>query len=309
MKKLLALLLILPLVLVGCAKSEDADRISVVATLFPQYDFARNIAGESADVELLLDFGTDSHSYDPTPLDILKIAKADLFIYTGDAMELWAKKLLESSDIASAVESGSLKVLDLSKSVTPVCTHSHEDGHDHAHEDYDPHIWTSPKNAVAMCEAISMALSELDAENAPAYEANLADYSDRLLALDSELSDAVNSAKHSEVIFGGSFAFAYMFEEYGLSHVSVYEGCASHAEPSAAALTNVVNAAKNSGAKYVVYDTETEKKTAQIIANESGTELLRMHAIHNISKDEFDMGEDYISLTMSNIEALRKALS
>lgn len=301
MRKLLVLVLILALALVGCG-NDEAKEISVVATLFPQYDFTRNIAGENADVTLLLDFGTDSHSYDPTPMDILKIAKADLFIYTGDNMELWAKKLLESADIAQAIESGSLKVLDLSEHVE---LHAHND---HDHEDYDPHIWTSPKNAVSMCKAICTSLSELDGENAHRYEANLAAYSEKLAELDVALSEVALGASLREVIFGGSFAFAYMFEEYGLSHISVYEGCASHAEPSAADLSRVVNAAKNLGAKYILYDTETEKKTAQIIANESGASLLHIHAIHNISKAEFDSGEDYISLMKKDIEALRKAL-
>lgn len=308
MKKMLIFLLIAVAVTAGCAKTDEADTLSVVATLFPQYDFAVNIEGDNANVELLLDFGTDAHSYDPTPLDILRIADADLFIYTGDGMELWAAKLLESADVARAVESGSLKVLDLSKNVELICTRDH--GHDHAddHEEYDAHIWTSPKNALSMCSAICDALVSLDKENEAVYRENFAAYSEKLSSLDRALADTVSSARLREVYFGGSFAFAYLFDEYSLSHVSVYEGCASHAEPSALDISRVVSAVNSSSARYVVYDTETEKKTAQTIANECGAALLRLHAVHNISKAEFDAGEDYISLMQKNIEALRKAL-
>ena len=141
---LLALLfaLILPLLLPSCGKPAESDKPQIVATLFPQYDFARQLAGDRADVTLLLGFGADAHTYDPTPADMLKIANADLFIYTGGEMELWTDKLLKSADIAEAVESGRLRVLDLSKCVTllPAAEHDHDgadEGHDHG--DCDPH--------------------------------------------------------------------------------------------------------------------------------------------------------------------------
>ena len=306
MKKTVIFLLAITLLLCGCKKSDSSDKISVVATLFPQYDFARNIAGDRADVTLLLDLGTDSHSYDPTPKDIMQIANADLFIYTGDNMELWAAALLESADIAGAVASGELKVLDLSESVTPVCIHG--DGHSHSESDFDPHIWTSPKNASLMCDAIYEAMKEIDGENAAFYEENLAAYKEKLTSLDKELAKTVDSANKREVFFGGSFAFAYMFYDYGLSHESVYEGCSSHAEPSAKDILSVAEKASAKGAKYIVYDTETDKKTAETIADETGAEIIRMHAVHNISKNEFSDGEDYLSLMKYNIETLRKAL-
>ncbi|MBR5538622.1 MAG: zinc ABC transporter substrate-binding protein [Clostridia bacterium] len=307
MKKIVILLIASLLLLAGCEKSDSRDKLTVVATLFPQYDFAKNIAGENADVTLLLDFGTDSHSYDPTPRDIMQIASADLFIYTGDSMELWASTILKSADIADAVESGKLKVLDLSKNVTPVCIHGDE--HGHSHNDYDPHIWTSPKNASAMCDAIFEAIKQLDGDNAEIYEKNLASYKEKLAAIDQELTRTVGEANKREVFFGGAFAFAYMFYDYGLSHESVYEGCASHAEPSANDVVNVAKKAALSGAKFIVYDSETEKKTAETIANEIGAEIIRMHAVHNISKNEFSSGEDYVSLMMGNVKTLGKALN
>ena len=312
MKKILILLLCLALLpLSACGTpTERGDGLQVVATLFPQYDFARNIAGERADVELLLDFGADAHSYDPTPADIMAIANADLFIYTGGDMELWAQKLLTSADIQKAIDGGRLHVLDLSQSVELLCLHEHaeDEAHDHDHGEYDPHIWTSLSNARNMVNAVMHALIELDPDGVTNYKANAAAYDAELVMLQDELETMLSAAKRSFCAFGGSFAFAYLFRDAGLSHVSVFEGCASHAEASAADISAVVNAVRTSGASYVLYDSPSEQKTAQTIAAETGTEVLRLHAIHNITKQEFDAGEDYCSLMRQNIEVLRKAL-
>ena len=310
MKKLLALLLLTALLttLAACGIPEETDRLSVVATLFPQYDFARNIAGDRADVTLLLDFGTDAHSYDPTPADLIAIARADLFLYTGDGMELWAKKLLQSPDVARAIECGSLTVLDLSQYVEPVCAHDHDHddhgGHDHG--EYDPHIWTSLAGADAMCVAIADALAAIDVSGAETYRVQLAAYRAQLTALRAEASTI--APVRDTVYFGGSFAFAYLFDELGLHHKSVFEGCASHAEATAADIAEIVDSMRQSTAKYVFYDTPSEEKTARIIAGLTVAEPLRLHAIHNISKAEFDAGENYFSLMLRNLETLRKAL-
>lgn len=312
MKKLIIALSFIMLLLCSCGEpSTDNEKINIVATMFPQYDFARNIAGENADVELLLDFGADSHSYEPTPADIVKIAGADLFIYTGGEMELWAAKLLESADVKKAVEGGTLHMLDLSEYVELIPMHEHEHDHEdgHGHEEYDTHIWTSPSNAQKMCEAIAATLTELDESNTDTYAAGLAAYTDKLNALGEKMTEVADSAALDTIYFGGSFAFRYLFDEIGLAHVSIYEGCASHAEPSAADIAKMVDEIKASGAKYVVYDSPSEKKIAESIAAESGAEVLHLHAIHNITKAEFDAGEDYISLMEKNIETLGKALA
>lgn len=310
MRKLLALLLVAALCvcLAACGMpTYDPDRLTVVATLFPQYDFARNIAGDRADVSLLLDFGVDAHSYDPTPADIITIARADLFVYTGGDMELWAEALLQSPDIARAIDSGSLAVLDLSAHVELVCLHGHDHAHeDHDHGEYDPHIWTSLGNADAMCASIADALSVVDADGADIYAKNLAAYREKLSALRAEyaaLTPVIDTG-----YFGGSFAFAYLFDELGLHHKSVFEGCASHAEATAADIADIVDSMRQSSAKYVFYDTPSEEKTARVIAGLTVAEPLRLHAIHNISKAEFDAGEDYLSLTRQNLATLRKAL-
>lgn len=308
MKKLLALLLcgVFILSFAACGIPEKSDRLTVVATLFPQYDFARNLAADRAEVTLLLDFGTDAHSYDPTPADVIAIACADLFVYTGADMELWAAKLLKTPDIARAVESGSLTVLDLSRYVEPVCLHDHEhaDEHGHDHGAADPHIWTSLAGADAMCAAIADALIAIDADGADAYTASLAAYREKLSALRAEA--ATIAPVRDTVYFGGSFAFAYLFDELGLHHRSVFEGCASHAEATATDIAEIVDLMRQSTARYILYDTPSEEKLARIIAGLTVAEPLRLHAIHNISKAEFDAGEDYLSLMRQNLEIIRK---
>lgn len=311
MKKILLFLLSAALLLCLCAcgvPKRDSDRLQVVATLFPQYDFARNIAGERADVTLLLDFGVDAHSYDPTPMDLITVAEADLFLYTGDAMELWAAKLLASPDVARAVESGSLTVLDLSQFVEPVCIgeHDHDHGHDHEHEEADPHIWTSVENADRMSVAIAEALTEIDPAGAEDYRVSLSAYRAMLASLSADY--ALLTPVRDTAYFGGSFAFAYLFDSLGLSHKSVFNGCASHAEATAGDVAGIVDAMRESGARYVLYDNLSEQKTARTIAAETGAEVLRLHAIHNITKAEFDAGENYFSLMLQNRETLRKAL-
>jgi len=298
-KRFLAILLLCALFLCSCGTWGDDGKTDIVATMFPQYDFARNIAGDNANVSLLLDFGTDAHSYEPTPMDIMKIASADLFVYTGDEMEIWVKTLLESDDIKAATERGTLRILDLSKSVTLIPMH------DHDHGEYDSHIWTSPENAMKMCEAIAAALIEIDGENSSLYEDNLANYKTSL----EELSASAKALEKGEVFFGGSFAFRYLFSFAELLHCSIYEGCSSHAEPSATAIAEMVEQIRESGARYVLYDSPSEKKIAESIAAECGIEVLHLHAVHNITKAEFDAGEDYVSLMTKNIETLRKALS
>ena len=304
MKKLLFLLLCLCILLSACTAESEGDKVNIVATMFPQYDFAREIAKDAANVELLLDFGADSHSYEPTPLDIMKIASADLFIYTGDEMELWAKTLLESADVKRALESGKLKVLDLSKHVNLLCMHDHDEEDGHGHSEYDTHIWTSAENAEKMCSAIASVLCEIDIENAAFYSGNFEIYSQKL----SDLSKGLKNLGDGEIFFGGSFAFRYMFAEAGLSHASIYEGCSSHAEPSAADIAAMVDKIKASGAKYVFYDSASEKKIAESIAAECGVSVLHLHAVHNITKAEFDAGETYLSLMGKNIETLQGAL-
>ena len=302
----LTAILALALCCLGCTpgvhQSPAGDGIQVVATLFPQYDFAKAVAGQHATVTLLLPAGVESHSYEPTPADIVSIENADLFVYTGDQMEHWAAELL------SGTASKGLTALDLSAGIALSGTgHAHEEQENSwTVEQYDPHIWTDPANAMIMVEEIRDALIKLDPEHMADYESNAADYLEELTALDQDIRSAVASARTTTLYFGGRFAFHYFAEEYGLTCVSAYDSCSEETEPSARAVADIVAGMQATGAKVIYYEELVDPKVARTIAQEAGAQMLLLHSCHNLSKAEREAGETYLSLMRQNLENLKE---
>lgn len=323
---------IVSLLLIGCSKVETTDskvagdntsRIKVVTTLFPQYDFANQVGKDAVEVKMLLKPGVESHTYEPAPSDIIEINKADIFLYTGDEMEPWVSKILDSLD-------SDVMIIDLSKNITldKVGDHDHEhedeesDG-DHLHEDeseeaeheedhvhsYDPHIWTNPLNAKIMVEDIKTALSEVDKANKMTYENNAKDYLASLDQLDQDIREVVKQAKRDEVVFGGRFAFHYFFEEYGLDYVSAYDSCSSETEPSAKVIATIIDKVKEDQIPVIFYEEFANPKVAESIANATGAKTLLLHSCHNVSTDDYKNGATYLSLMYQNLENLKEALN
>lgn len=295
----------------ACSKDDkdNNEKITIVTTLFPQYDFARQIAGDKAEVTMLLNPGTESHDYDPTPSDMIKINNADLFIYTGKYMEAWA------ADILDSVDNKELDILDVSKNITLHKTtedeeHEHEENEseEHIHE-YDPHIWTSPKNAIIMLNNILEELIKIDSENEEYYRNNAENYIKQLEELDSEFKDIVAHSEYNTIYFGGRFAMLYFVEEYGLNYVSAFDSCSSETEPGAKLVTKIVDDMKKNGAGVVYYEELASTKTAQAIADEIGGEILLLHSCHNVSSDDFNNGVTYISIMKQNAENLKIGLN
>ncbi len=300
MRRILAWLLsgCLLLLLAGCgaeSPQKSSDKLQIVATLFPQYDFARQIAGEKADVSMLLLPGADSHSYDPSASDILKISDADLFLYTGKYMEPWAEQVI------SALAESDVKVVDVSAGITL----DQEEDSDH---DYDPHIWTSPLNAVQMTDTILSALCEVDSQNASYYTTNAADYQDQLKQLDQSFRDVVRGAVRTEIIFGSRFAMHYFVKEYGLTCYSAFDSCTAESEPSAKGLSDLVEKIKADQIPVVYYEELSDPKIAQTLAEETGCQILLLHSCHNVSKQEFEDGVTYLDLMKQNVENLKQGL-
>ncbi|SHM44961.1 zinc transport system substrate-binding protein [Anaerosporobacter mobilis DSM 15930] len=323
---------IVSLLLIGCSKVETTDskvagdntsKIKVVTTLFPQYDFANQVGKDAVEVKMLLKPGVESHTYEPAPSDIIEINKADIFLYTGDEMEPWVSKILDSLD-------SDVMIIDLSKNITldKVGDHDHEhedeesDG-DHLHEDeseeaeheedhvhsYDPHIWTNPLNAKIMVEDIKTALSEVDKANKMTYENNAKDYLASLDQLDQDIREVVKQAKRDEVVFGGRFAFHYFFEEYGLDYVSAYDSCSSETEPSAKVIATIIDKVKEDQIPVIFYEEFANPKVAESIANATGAKTLLLHSCHNVSTDDYKNGATYLSLMYQNLENLKEALN
>lgn len=311
--------------LTGCAREPEKDvpavkdaqggKLRIVATLFPQYDFARQIAGDKAEVTLLLPPGVESHSYEPTPSDIIRINESDLFIYTGEYMEAWSQRIIDGMR-----DSGSRSlVLDVSQGVELVKTeeieaeHQHEGeeepGHEQEHEHpYDPHIWTDPLAAKTMVTNIRDALCSLDPANADDYKKNAAEYSADLDALDEEFRSIVSSGKRDEIIFGSRFALAYFAKRYGLDYEAAFDSCSSETEPSAKTVAGLIEEIREERIPVIYYAEIEDPKVARSISAETGAKLLLFHSCHNITKEELESGATYLSLMKQNAENLKEGL-
>lgn len=325
MKKLLIIGLIM-ILLTGCNKgksinetaSSGDDKLVIVTTLFPQYDFARQIAGDLAEVILILPPGVESHSYEPTPQDIVTIQEADLFVYTGDMMEPWAKKVL------SSIQSDSLIIVDASKGVE-LLQHEHdeneiehEDEHEDEHEgednatheegEVDPHIWLDPNNAMIMVDNILEALIAKDPTHSELFMKNASAYQEELQKLDQEFVELFKHVDYNEIIYGGHFAFGYFAHRYGLTHVSPYVGFSPDAEPTPQRIAELIDLMNESGQTVIYFEELVDPKVAKVIAEETGAEMLLLNGAHNITKKELENGATYCSIMRENIEQLKIGL-
>ncbi len=303
MKKRILLILLLAILLsfstlYSCTeKEQQKDGIKIVATLFPQYDIARNIAGDKAEIELLLPPGADSHSFDPSMQDIMRMSNADLFIYTGSQMELWSEPFAKNVP-------DTCTVVDVSQNIG-LCG---VDGHDsHEHINVDPHIWTSPVNVMEMAHTVYYALCKVDPDNTDYYKTNTEKYIKKLEELDREIR-AVANDNSKKLYFGGEFAFLYFVNEYGFSYSSLYDSCSSHSEPSAKKIAEMINEMKENDASVIFYPELSSAKAAKSVSQETGAKLLLLHSCHNLTEEEIASGEDYISLMYKNLSNIKEAL-
>ena len=296
----------------GAAESGKPD---VIATIFPYYDFARQIGGDRIDLTLLLPAGRDSHSFEPTPVDMIRIGECDLFLYNGGEMEQWVDQALE------AVENPGRLTVRMMDYVTPVeevltesmeLNHAHED-HDHGDGEieeieYDEHIWTSPKNAVVLARAVADGLIAADPENQDYYEANLETLTGQLEELDSQFRQAVAEGSRNVVIFGDKFPFRYLADEYGLEYDAAFPSCGAEMEPSAASIAKLIDEVKEENIPVIYYVELSSTRTAEIISEETGAEMLMLHSCHNVTRDDFQSGVTYVELMKRNLENLKKGL-
>lgn len=292
----------------GCSPApqevSEKPRVQIIATLFPQYDFARAVAGDHADVTLLLSPGVESHTFEPTPADIIKINKCDLFVYTGKFMEPWAESIISGM-------TGDGKALNVSEGITLDAKNEAEahDDHHHHESQYDPHIWTDPLNAKIMVQNIADALCEADAEHQADYQSNAKAYLEKLDALDAEFRDIVSNAKRHELVFGGRFAFHYFVKQYGLDYISAFDSFSSETEPSVSVIAQMMDEIKEKEIPVIFYEELTDPKVSRAIADETGVKMLMLHACHNVSKEDLQNGVTYVSIMEQNAENLKEGLN
>lgn len=311
-KKLTAALLSLALLFTATACSSknsesenkpDSGKISIVSTIFPPYDFAKHIAGENAELKILLPPGNESHTYEPSPSDIIAIQECDVFLYIGGENEQWAEKLLGNAD------SSEVKAVKLIDTVDLIYEDEGEEKsgteHEGHHHEYDQHIWTSPANSILMLDAICDAICEADSENAEKYKANRDSYKAEITALQSDIKSAADSAANKTVIFADRFPFRYFADEFGLECYAAFNSCSDESEPSAVAVTSLIEKIKSQSIPVVYYLEFSSKKVADTLCSQTGAQALMLHSCHNVSKEDLDNGETYVSLMRKNLENLK----
>lgn len=306
-------------------KTEGDDRLFVVTTIFPYYDFVRQIGGDRVRLNLVVPAGMDSHSFEPTPADMITIQKADLMICNGGAMEHWVDQVAASLDTGKLSRLTMMDYVDVVEEEVVEGMEEEEHGHEHSHEEeeagtfdahdgqeleieYDEHIWTSPVNAIKIVSIISDTLSKMDPANEGYYRENAASYVRELSELDRQLQEIVSHGRHRMMILADKFPLRYFADTYGLSYRAAFSGCSTDTEPSARTIAYLIDRVREHDLKAVYYLELSSHRTADIISEETGAEPLLFHSCHNVSRREFDEGVTYLQLMRRNAEQLKRGL-
>ena len=323
-KRFLALLLAgaVALGLCGCTPAEeDSGRLSVVCSLFPYYDFVRVIGGEWVEPRLLVAAGREAHSFEPTPADVIRVSRADVFVYNGGEGEQWVDEILSSAgeNIPTV-----LRMMDYAQTLEEESvdgdSHDDHDGHDHGHDghddhdhdsddiEYDEHIWTSPVEAGKLCRAICDALCAADPAHAADFQANLAAYLQELSDLDADFRQVCREKKRDLLVFGDRFPLLYFCREYGLNYRAAFHGCSSDTEPSLYTLKFLIDKVRQEQIP-VVYALElSSQKVAEAIAETTGAKVVTFYSCQTVSQSDWAAGEGYLSLMRRNVAALREGI-
>ena len=279
-------------------------RLRVVTTIFPLYDFVRAIGGENVSVQLLLPPGVESHSFEPKPEDVVRVSRADLFVYTNAEMEPWGAKLL-----ASVEGKGGPQRLEAGAGARYLSVrHGAGSGdHDHDHGGRDPHIWLSIANARIMVDTIAAAMAARAPAKRELFLANAAAYKKKLDELESSFRSGLASCRTREFIHGGHYAFAYLADDYNLTYLSAY-GITADSEPSPRRMMDLVKTVREHGLKTIFFEELLAPRVAETVAAETGATLVKLNGIHNVTRQELDGGATYLGLMEQNLANLRKGL-
>ena len=310
LRRLFILLLPALLLLAGCrgkAPAQAGNKLRVTVSAFPEYDFVRAVAGDLAEIALLLPPGAEAHSYEPTPQDIARIDSCRVFVYGGGESDVWLDRILDSENregkvILSLMDCCALREEELQDHMTA----EEEEGEE---PEYDEHVWTSPVNAIAITEAVRDTLSGADPENAAAYAANAEAYIRQLRELDASLRELVKGSARQLLIFGDRFPFLYFVREYGLSYAAAFPGCSSGTDADPSTVAHLIDLVKAEEIPVVFRCDLSAGKIADTIAEATGARVLTLWSGHTVSRDAFKAGETYLTLWAKNLEALKEALT
>lgn len=320
----------------GCGRAESGEepgdgeggrKLKVAATLFPYYDFVRQVAGDQVELSLVIPAGMDSHSFEPTPRDIRTMQEADVIIANGGAMEHWVDQVVDSFDREDQTVVIMMDHVDaVEEEIVEGMEHSDEGhGHVHVHEDgeedghleedesqyeieYDEHIWTSPVNAMRMVDVIAETLTERDPDHGAMYQAGAAAYLEELERLDKEFREVRDSAVHDMIVMGDKFPLRYFADTYGLRYRAAFSGCSSDTEPSARTIAYLIDKVKEEGLPVIYYLELSSHRVAEIIGEETGAVPLLFHSCHNVTRRQFEEGVTYLELMEQNVKNLWEGL-
>lgn len=307
MKRTFALLLCLALLLcaLACGKPAlDADKPTVVCTIFPQYDFVRSIAGDRVNLVMLSKPGSEVHGFDPTLSEMSMILECDLFVYVGGETDRWVEDLLTKN----AKDLNAIALVDLCETVDEELAPGMQ-GEAEDEPEADEHVWTSPVNAIRIVEGLCDALCALLPDEADAMKANADAYVQALQALDSDFHAVMDSASRKTLAFAERFPFRYLCDELGLRYYAALPGCSSNEEVSLATVSYLIERIREEEIPYVFTIEFSDGRIAKTISDATGCGVLELHSCHNVSREDFDAGVTYLDLMRRNLESLRKAVN
>ena len=310
MKRVILLISILTAalaVLPAAGERDTAERtdgkITVATTNFPAYDFVRQIAKDMVNIAMLLPPGAESHSYEPSPRNMITIRNSDIFIHIGS--EYWVDRIFKS------MNTDSMKILSMMNAVELVMeetTEGMEGGSSHGPGHYDEHVWTSPQNAILIVRAITELLCTVNTDNADFFRQNSASYITELEKLDAAFKEVAANSRRKVIVFGDRFPFRYLADAYGLEYFAAFPGCSTQTDASAATVAFLINKIRTERIPIVFHIELSNERMANTISTETGARKLLLHACHNVSKRDFDSGLGYLDFMRNNVENLRQAL-
>lgn len=310
-RKLLAVITAAATVFSLCACSSesgysnsDSGKLKIISTVFPPYDLARQIAGDNAEISILLPPGSEIHNYEPSAKDMIAIRNCDIFLYIGGENEQWAEKLINSNDTENVT---AVKLIDY---VPTLSEDEDEHDHDHEHEhETDEHIWTSPKNAQLMLSAVYDAICKVDPSNKQTYTKNKDAYAKQLSDLDNAYRSAVDNAKNKTIVLADKFPFRYLAHEYGLEFSAAFAACSDESEPGVSTMIKLTKTIKENNIPAVYYLEFSSTKIADTLCDETGATKLMLHSCHNVSKQDIENNISYVDLMKQNLENLKLTLN
>jgi len=314
MKKFLCLLLclccLLPLAS-GCATRDDDGKITVLCTIFPLYDWVKNIVGDSETVEvsLLITNGSDLHSYQPSAEDMIRISSAELFFFVGGPSDAWVEEALQTHASDERIDVCMTEIPEIRLRET--CVDSTDEHHDHDHGGVDEHLWLSLFNAKTASAYVTERLSELDGENAETYRENFAAYASSLDALDADYAALVSSVDTPRLLCADRFPFVYLAEDYGMEYICAFEGCSTDANASPETVSRLAKALDTYSLGAIVTTERPKAGLAERVRDASrakNQKILSLNSMQSVTQKDVDGGASYLAMMQQNLEALRQIL-